>query len=201
MTIIPINLDKIKKRPSTAKVYFTYSDIAHLPEYPEGPLVELINGDLYMTPSPTSIHQKISMNISIKLGQFVQSSQCGKVLTAPIDVYFSEEDFVVPDIIFISKEKEVIIEPINIKGSPDLIIEIISTNRKRDYVIKRNLYEKYKVQEYWIVDHKEREVIFYTLKNNAYTEPRSFKEDEEIISKLPDLKEFRISVQDIFTDL
>lgn len=201
MTIIPINLDKVKKRSSTAKIYFTYSDIANLPEYPEGPLIELIRGDLYMTPTPTSIHQSISINISIKLGQFIQNTQCGRILTAPIDVYFSEEDCVVPDIIFVSKGRKAIIEPINIKGSPDLIIEIVSANRKRDYVVKRELYEKYKVQEYWIVDYREKEVIVYTLKNKSYSESEIYREDEIIRSHLTELKELKLNVKEIFMGL
>jgi len=57
--------------------------------------------------------------------------------------------------VFIKKSNEEIIKENNIDGIPDLVIEIVSANRKKDFIIKKEVYERYKVPEYWIVDPSE----------------------------------------------
>src|SRR3989337_1893215 len=64
---------------------------------------ELIEGELYMVPSPDFYHQTISMNISHPLRKFVREKNLGIVLYAPFDVVLSETDVLQPDILFVSK--------------------------------------------------------------------------------------------------
>jgi Uma2 family endonuclease len=136
-----------KTRPFSGKVYFTYDNIKDLPEFPEGPLVELIQGDLYVVPSPTPRHQEISQNLAILLGNHIRAKNLGKLYSVPIDVLFSEEDLTVPDLLFIETSNLGIVKEKCIEGSPNLIIEILSSNRQTDLQYKLKLYEMYGVEE------------------------------------------------------
>lgn len=49
MTSSMLDLSKVKY-DNNFKVYFTFEDIINLPEYPEGPLIELFIGELSMVP-------------------------------------------------------------------------------------------------------------------------------------------------------
>jgi Uma2 family endonuclease len=139
---------------------------------PEGTLAELINETLYMSPAPTSNHQRISRKLTIAISTFVENKNLGEVFYAPLDIYFDEHANVVqPDIIFIPTHKSESIEISGMHGVPDLIIEILSPgNSKHDKVIKKDLYEKFGVKEYWIVNPDTKESIGYELKEGAYKE-------------------------------
>ena len=201
MATLRIDLDKARVRPSNSKIFFTYTDIARLPEWPEGPLIEIINGDLYMTPSPTPEHQTISMNLIRRLDPIVHANNLGKILTAPIDLYLSEDNYVIPDIIFVSESNKDVDYGRHIRGVPDLIIEIVSSNRKLDYVDRKVLYEKYKVKEYWIVDKKEGQILVYILKEGEYLSPIRYAVDDTLTSNLEELKNLKISVAQVFAGL
>ena len=128
---------------------FTYEDYVLMPE---GKRYEIVEGELYMVPAPTTTHQRISRKLEEMLSRFVEERKLGEVFDAPIDVVFSETDIVQPDIIFISNENKNIIKEENIKGAPDLIIEILSpSSAQRDKTIKKKLYAKNGVKEYWLV--------------------------------------------------
>src|SRR5207245_3587617 len=67
---------------------------------------------------------------------------------------FSQFDVVEPDLLYMSNERaaEVAI-PQHIRGAPEIVVEIASKGtRKRDETIKKRLYERAGVSEYWIVD-------------------------------------------------
>src|SRR4029077_17693023 len=72
----------------------------------------------------------------------------------PLDVVFSRFDVVEPDIQYLSNERAAeVITPQHVRGAPDLVVEIASpSTRKRDETIKRRLYERAGVSEYWVVD-------------------------------------------------
>ncbi len=185
MTTLPLQNVKIRIRPENGKIYFTVSDIQKFHEWPEGPLIELINGELFLVPSPTIEHQEISSEIHYQLKAFLKEHPIGKVFPAPVDVILTEEDLTIPDIVFILDEKKKIIKTKNIKGIPDFIIEIVSSNKKQDYVEKKELYEKSKVNEYWIVDPHEEKVLVYLLTQDmSYKEPKEYKITDSIPVKM-----------------
>lgn len=137
---------------------------------PEGTLAEVIENQLYMSPSPTPYHQEISRNLLIDIGLFVRTKKLGKIYTAPIDLYLEEGHTIVqPDILFFKKKNPMIINNKGLHGVPNLIIEIPSPgNKKYDLVKKKSLYEKSGVKEYWVVDPETRNATGFSLKNNAY---------------------------------
>jgi len=104
----------------------------------------------------------------------------------------NEANAVQPDILFITKENlNIVKENGHVHGVPDLIIEILSPgNRSHDLVVKKNLYEKFGVHEYWIVDPLTGETSGYQLKEGSYT---LITENSNIISSPLLLKSFRLS--------
>ncbi len=139
---------------------------------PEGTLAELINGQIIMSPSPNNQHQRILVRIFVVLRDHVNSKRLGELFIAPSDVYLDAvANAVQPDIYYVSHSNLMVIsdtEPN--RGVPDLIIEILSpANASYDTLTKKNLYERFSVKEYWIVDPTTDEIAVYTLRENGYT--------------------------------
>ncbi len=173
---------------------YTYEDYL---KTPEDERYELIEGELLMTPSPITRHQRISRKIEFILEKFVTKNDRGEVFDAPYDVYLDDENVVQPDILFISKERLNIIGEKNIQGAPDLVIEIISENTAyRDFVQKKRLYARFGVREYWVVIPGEEMVEIYILKDNTYTLYKTYSKDDTLES--PNLKDLRVELKGIF---
>ena len=147
-------------------IKFNYQDYLQLPEDKR---YEIIDGELFMVPSPNEAHQHILAYISNCVFNYVRENKLGCVYCAPFDVLFSEEDIVQPDIVFVSNENKKIITKDNIKGTPDLLIEILSPGTsKRDLGIKKKLYAKNGVREYWIVDPAQETIEVLNLKEGEF---------------------------------
>ncbi len=141
---------------SRVKQASTYQDYLALPEDRR---FELIEGELCMVPSPSFFHQAIARNLVFLLWHHVKANDLGVVVGAPMDLVLSDHDVVQPDVMFISKAMRGIITEASIQGTPDLIVEIVSpTHRERDLLVKKTLYARYKVSEYWVVDPGDRTI-------------------------------------------
>ena len=147
-------------------IKFNYQDYLQLPEDKR---YEIIDGDLFMVPSPNEAHQRFLVTLTNIMVNYVRKNKLGSIYCAPFDVLFSEEDIVQPDIIFVSNENRKIITKDNIKGAPDLLVEILSPGTsKRDLGIKKKLYAKNGVCEYWIVDPAQETIEVLNLKEGAF---------------------------------
>ena len=135
-----------------AAVKLTYDDFVHFPD--DGKRHELIDGEHYVTPSPNIRHQWILGNLHLLIGNWLEEHPIGRVFFAPLDVVFSHFDVVEPDLLYLSNERAAqAITPIHVRGVPELVVEIASKGtRRRDETIKRRLYERAGVSEYWVVD-------------------------------------------------
>jgi Uma2 family endonuclease len=145
-----------------ANIKFTYDDYVQLPD---DKCYELVEGELFLVPSPNLKHQRISRRLEIALCLHVDRHALGEIFDAPCDVVFSEINVVQPDLLFVSTERRSVLTKANIQGAPDLVVEILSPSTcQRDLGIKRNLYAKYGVREYWIVDPEGQtiEVLSWT---------------------------------------
>jgi Uma2 family endonuclease len=132
-------------------IRLTYDDYCLLPD--DGKRYEIIDGELFATPSPRRSHQKVVTRLSRYLDEFAQKTGCGEVYVAPFDVVFSLFDVVEPDIVYVSKERVSVITEKNVQGAPDLVVEVLSeTTADRDRSIKQKLYARYGVAEYWLID-------------------------------------------------
>ena len=145
---------------------------------PEGTLSEVINNQFYMSPSPKGKHQRLLRNTFRALDKYVEEVKIGEVFFAPFDVYLDEEaNAVQPDLIFISNENlHIVSDDDVIHGIPDLIIEILSDgNQHHDKKTKKELYEKFGVKEYWIIDPSTKLAIGYRLVGIRYQEVENAK--------------------------
>ncbi len=176
------------------KKIYTYEDYL---KTPDDERYELIEGDLMMTPAPSIKHQRVSRKLAFVLENFVMSHELGELFYAPCDVFLDDKNVVQPDILFISKERLNIIGEKNIQGAPDLAIEITSQSTAyRDLALKKKLYAKYGVKEYWIVDPMQDTVEVYLLKNSAYTLERAYEKSG--VLELDCLKPLKIDLSKIF---
>ena len=129
----------------------TYEDFLELPD--DGKQYELIEGELVLNPTPITRHQWIAGNIYHAFRNYLDEHDTGKAFMAPLDVVLAEDVVLEPDVMLIRHERSAIIGEKNIQGAPNIVVEVLSdSTRKWDEVVKRKLYERYGVDEYWIVD-------------------------------------------------
>lgn len=179
------------------KAKFTYQDYLHMPEDKR---YELVEGEFFKVPSPNESHQGISAELGYALQSYVKKQKAGFVYYAPFDVVFSDEDVVQPDIIYVSKERRDIITRRNIQGAPDLVVEILSPRISyRDREIKRKLYSKYGVKEYWIVDPVKQTVEVLSLDVGDYRKTGTYNVNAPLTSHL--LTDLSIDLKSVFYDL
>lgn len=171
--------------PISNKVY-TYSDYL---KFTDDEIVEIIDGRIYaMSPAPSRIHQELIMELSAEIRNYIKSNngEC-KVYPAPFDVVLVDENensndsknIVQPDISVICDKNKLTDK--GCTGSPDMITEIISPfNPSNDYVRKLNLYEQFKIREYWIVNPMKKNILVYTLTDNGYGMPDIYTFNDKV---------------------
>lgn len=171
---------------------WTEADYFRLPE--SNRIIELSEGRIIISPSPTEQHQKISSKLHLLMGGFVLSKNLGEVRYSPLDVRLYEGVIREPDIIFMSNEH---LDRITDKwGVPDLVVEILSEGTASiDRGKKYREYQKAGVLEYWIVDPFTQSIEIFTLRNKSYKLFGKWSLGEIAKSKL--LDGFEISIDEI----
>lgn len=146
---------------------------------------ELLEGELFVVPSPSTNHQRVVGRLYTILNTFVYDNGLGEVFTAPTDVVFDNHNIFQPDILYISKERLSIIKKLNIQGAPDLVVEVLSPSTiKRDRFDKRRLYFAHGVKEYWIVDPDNRLIETFTQGDSDLQKAGVFSEETLLTSTL-----------------
>ena len=152
-----------------------------------------------MTPSPPESHQRIAMNLSGTLWQYLTARPIGRTYAAPFHVVLSQTDVVQPDLLFVSSAKTSILTARNVQGAPDLIVEILSdTTRKTDEIIKRKLYERFGVQEYLIVDPELETIKVYRITGQGYRRLAELSREAADTLTTPLLPDLRLPLSKIF---
>ena len=158
--------------PLPQEQHYTFADLL---AWNDNTRYELFDGQPVALASPSDVHQRISMALSVQLGSYLMGKKCN-VYAAPFDVRLFEEygdspedvDTVLqPDLIIVCDPNKV--DRRGVHGAPDLIIEILSpATAQYDRLVKFNLYQRAGVREYWIIDPTSRVVSTYTLENGKY---------------------------------
>ncbi|MBI2367425.1 MAG: Uma2 family endonuclease [Deltaproteobacteria bacterium] len=175
----------------------TYEDYLQFPD--DGKRHEIIEGDHYMTPAPKTKHQRISGNLATAMITVSKQHKLGLVLTAPCAVILSDENVVQPDLLFVATARAAVVTDDNIQGAPDLIVEILSeSSRKKDEVTKRKLYERFGVQEYWIVDPELEIVKIFKLTQQGYGRASELSKETNDVLTTELLPGFDCAVSEIF---
>jgi Uma2 family endonuclease len=134
---------------------------------PEGTPVELIKGELVVSPAPLYIHQAILIHLTELLAPIARA-QGGKLAVAPTDVVLADDTVVQPDLVYLTKSRRHLLRQ-RVEGAPDLVIEIVSpSHARRDRVHKLALYAEHGVAEYWIVEPQDKVFQFMTLVDGNY---------------------------------
>lgn len=150
-------------------------------ELPESNLpVELIEGEVIMSPAPIPKHQRVSRRSVILLDSLIPD---GEIFDAPIDVYFDDDNVVQPDIVWVSANSRCVVTEKRLEGPPDLIVEIFSPGtERRDKKAKFDLYQKYGVREYWMMDPEEEYIEVYRHENGFFVRQGVYGPDESFES-------------------
>ncbi len=158
---------------------------------------ELIGGELIVSTAPRFMHQLIATRIVAQFLKYLEINPLGHILTTP-GLILSDFDGVIPDLIFISFERcdEILNEKTGkFDGSPEIVIEILSpgrVNARRDLELKRELYQFYKVPEYWVINPQESEVEVFRFGKDA----EKFSENEMLETEV--LPDFKLNIKKLF---
>lgn len=168
------------------KKAYTAADAETLPD---GILAEIIDGEIYYMPCPTTTHQNIIGELYLTITNFIRSHQGSyKAYLSPFAVYLRNDmDYLVPDLTVICNRDK--IDDRGCHGAPDWVVEVVSpSSRKRDTMTKFNKYRDAGVREYWIIYPKKRMVIVYIFEEGS-EDTRLYTFEDRIPSHIcPDLK-------------
>ncbi|MCU4175104.1 Uma2 family endonuclease [Carboxylicivirga sp. N1Y90] len=163
--------------------------------------VEIIMGKTFkISPAPSPLHQEVSAALSGEIYNFLKGKAC-KVFTAPFDVRLDKDKdgihtVVQPDLSIICDLAK--IDDKGCLGAPDLVVEIISPlTAKKDLHEKYDLYERCKVQEYWIIHPYEKTLTVFVLSNSGNYIPSKPLTQGDII-KSQTLEGFELNLTTIF---
>ncbi len=179
-------------------VKLTYDDFLLFPD--DGQRHELIDGEHYVTPSPILWHQELSLRLTLALSRYREAHPGGRLFYAPLDCIFTQFDVVEPDLLFITDDQLHILGDKYVHGAPSLVVEILSPGTKRvDERIKRDLYDRVGVREYWIVDPLSRALVIHRRAADG-TFPQTARLDPENGDTLttPLLPDFTLSMDELF---
>ena len=181
--------------PLPKKNVYTTDDIYSLPD---GQRAELIDGTIYDMAPPNRIHQKLVMNLSSEIFDYIKKNNGScEVYPAPFAVFLNQDDktYLEPDISVICDPSK--LDPRGCNGAPDWIIEIASPGTKRmDYGIKLFKYRSAGVREYWIVNPLTRIVNVYDLEKEEMTDQYCFEDDIPVCI----YKDFTINISNLLNE-
>jgi Uma2 family endonuclease len=142
-----------------------YSDYVATPD--DGKRYQIVQGQLYVTPSPSPLHQRVSKRLQLMLVDYFEGRSIGEVFDAPIDVILTNHDVVVPDLLVVGDPQQV--SGRGIEGPPLLVVEILSPSTRRlDRRIKARRYAELGVGHYWTVDPEHKRMEYHRLEAGVY---------------------------------
>lgn len=133
---------------------------------------EIIEGEKIMAPSANVWHNNVVVKLALIIGMHAVTNKLGFVFTDSLDVHFPDGNLFKPDFMFISAENSKIVidnKHKTLHGVPDMVVEIFSrSTMKRDVGIKKDVYERNGVKEYWIIDPWRESIDVYLLRDGKY---------------------------------
>ena len=177
---------------------WTTADLAALPD--NGNRYEIIEGELYMTSQPDWQHDFAGGRVFRFLDEWNEQSGAGVAMLTP-GLIFTDDTNVIPDVVWISRER--LAQAVDAKGHltsvPELVVEVLSpglANAERDGEVKRKLYSRRGVQEYWLVDWQRQHVTVYRREQAALVLQATLFADDTFTSPL--LPGFACAVRRLF---
>ena len=179
---------------STAKM--TARQYMALGRDPPGVRLELVNGEVAVSPSPTPEHSWVDVKLVALLDTHVTARDLGLILR-DVDTTFSEHDVRRPDILFFAKGRLHLVGRKALEGVPDLCVEIVSPSSSTiDRVDKFRQYEAGGVPYYWMVDPEPRTMRGYKLRRGKYV-ARGEGQGSDVL-KLEPFPDLEIRLRDLW---
>lgn len=182
---------------TTAEARLNYDEFQKIPRY-DSRRFELIDGKVFIPPTPNTAHQRTVGNVHLALDKFARQRGVGEVFLGPLDVVCSEWTALEPDLLFVGKARASIVTEDNVVGAPDLVIEILSGgNEAYDRETKMRAYESAGVLELWHLDPEEKTGEVLNLGTDGrYVRAATLSGDAVIDSKtLPGLS---LTLEEVF---
>jgi len=172
---------------ATPPAVLTYLDYEALPA--DGRRYEIHDGELSVTAAPVPRHQRVLRDLHALLWDHVKSRGLGEVLFAPVAVILAETTIVEPDLVYLDSPRAALVSGRGIEGPPALVVEVLSPGTAAvDRGIKRQLYARYGIPHYWIVDPERRSIEAYVLAGATYRlEGRAAGSGHVSLPPFPDL--------------
>jgi Uma2 family endonuclease len=173
----------------TGHRHWTAADLREIPD--DRTRYEIIDGELFVTPSPLPSHQWLSKRFFLAINSYLEAHGTGEIIYAPADVELADDTVVEPDLF--------VVPPVVGKpprswediGSLRLVIEILSPSTARaDRIVKRRRYQREGIPEYWIVDGDARIVERWRPDDERpemITDRLEWKPDTEVAPLIIDL--------------
>lgn len=161
--------------------YWTYEDLLDLPD--DGRRYEIIEGVLYEMPAPNLDHASVIMNLILNVFAPLVRSLGLCMFTAPVEVFLGEGNPVQPDLVILSPEHRHLRSARGVEGPPPLVVEVLSpSNPEHDRLVKRGLYARAGIPEYWIVSPEAAVIEVLTLDGDRYRTHARVAGDETLTS-------------------
>lgn len=156
----------------------TAAEFLALPETTQP--TELLDGVMIVSPSPVPSHQRSSRKVEYLVEELKPN---GEVFHAPMDLYLDNANTPQPDIIWIAENSRCVVGEKYLQGPPELIVEIFSPSTElKDRKDKFNLYQRFAIPEYWMVDPELEFIEVYVLENGLYKRLGVFEPGETFVS-------------------
>ncbi len=150
----------------------------------DGSRYEVIDGELQVTPFPTTGHQKVSGELFFLLRLHVGEKGLGDVFFSGLKVVLDEHTGVGPDLVYIAREQAGGTRWDGYYGSPTLVVEVLSSKHSLDTKVKRSKYARAGIRYYWIVDPEARALLEYRLEGDDYVLRSEHRGDEPFSPEL-----------------
>jgi Uma2 family endonuclease len=181
-----------------ANVPYTYQEFQYLPN--DGRRYEIIEGELYVTPAPSTMHQTVSRRLQFALMKQLEEPGVAFIFNAPFDVILSETSVVEPDLLIIRQSRRGSFSKRGFEGPPDVVVEILSpATRGNDVFLKKAAYARLGVAEYWIVDPDLARIEVFRLKEAGYDQGLLFDRSATLSS--PSFPQIAVPLEPLFAPL
>lgn len=173
----------------------SYADLERAPE--DGRRYELYDGEVFVVPAPLPRHQVVQQSIAERLHEYARDHG-GFSVASPIDIVFSDYDVLQPDVVYFSAARAHLVDLDRvIRDAPDLCVEVISPSTEvTDRGRKMQMFARYGVREYWIVDPHAERIEIHSLRGSGYSLVATLSGSDPIAS--PILERLTTSASSIF---
>lgn len=162
----------------------TYDDYAAIPS--DGRIYQIVDGEVYVTPAPSPLHQRASKRLQRQLEAYFEESGQAEVFNAPIDVILTNHDVTQPDLVVVEASS---ITKRGIEAPPLLVVEVLSPSTESfDRQVKARRFAALGVPNYWMLDPDTRRLECFRNDGGTYVLSVTAEREERLaIPEFPGL--------------